>query len=127
MPNEENLKPFTSEYQPDADRKSRKGIPNGSTIARMVLEMTYDTPDEVFKTLAVRYPGLKKRNTIEFIGALQQADKMIADRDTQAYKALHDRAYGAPKQEIETVISEGADLKVWTAEEYDAFEKFRAS
>lgn len=101
MPNPENLRPFTSENQPDTASKSRKGIPNGSTVARIVLSMAYETPADIHAKLVEIYPDLPKKTSIEFVGALQQAYKMINEKDTNAYKALHERAYGAPKQEIE--------------------------
>ena len=104
MPNPENLRPFTSENQPDTASKSRKGIPNGSTVARIVLSMAYETPSDIHANLLELYPDLPKKTSIEFVGALQQAHKMITERDTNAYKALHERAYGAPKQEIEQTV-----------------------
>jgi len=39
--------------------------------------------------------------TIEEMGTIIQADKMIRSKDSIAYRALMDSAYGAPKQEME--------------------------
>lgn len=41
MANEQNLKPkpFTSENQPPAERKSRKGIPNRATVFKKLLKL----------------------------------------------------------------------------------------
>jgi hypothetical protein len=77
------------------------GTKNRSTIAKKVLEMTAIYPDKVFEQLQKQYPEITKSMTIEEMGTIIQADKMIRQKDTVAYRAILDSAYGAPKQEVD--------------------------
>ena len=86
------------------------GTKNRSTIARKVLEMRALFADEMFDKLQQQYPEITKQMTVEEIGTVVQAHKMISEGDTNAYKALHDSAYGAPKQETETTINGGFNV-----------------
>lgn len=81
------------------------GIKNRSTIARKVLEMIAIYPDKVLEQLQKQYPEITKSITIEEMGTIIQADKMIRQKDTVAYRAILDSAYGAPKQEIDATIT----------------------
>lgn len=104
MPNAENLKPFKGG---DDDRRNIAGRPPGtknrSTIARKILEMKALYSDVDFKRLKELYPELEKSMTVEEMCTIIQVDKAIKDKDTTAYRALMDSAYGAPKHEVENM------------------------
>lgn len=104
MPNPENLKPF----KPGEDERRQNGRPlgakNRSTIAREILALTRKLPVGI----AMKHPDMPKSMTVEEIMTLVQIDKAIESEDTQAYKAVLDSAYGAPKQDI---VSDGEALK----------------
>ena len=74
----DNLKPFSKEYQP-LNNGRKKGTRNRSTIIRELLEL----------------------NDNELRMHQAQINKAIELRDTNAYKAVLDSAYGAPIQQIE--------------------------
>lgn len=101
MPNLENLKPFTSENQPPPESKSRKGIKNRSTIARLVLETAVKFPDELTAKVQELFPDFSKETTGEIAATYMQLVKAITDKDTAAYKALMDSAYGTTLPEEE--------------------------
>jgi hypothetical protein len=88
------------------------GIKNRSTIAKKVLEMTAIYPDKVFEQLQKQYPEITKSMTIEEMGTIIQADKMIRQKDTVAYRAILDSAYGAPKQEIDQTVTGHIAIKI---------------
>jgi hypothetical protein len=88
------------------------GIKNRSTVVRQVLEMTAVYPNAVFEQLQKQYPEITKKMSIEEMGTIIQADKMIRNKDTMSYRALMDSAYGAPKQEIDTAITGNIVLNV---------------
>jgi hypothetical protein len=88
------------------------GAKGRATIARQVLEMTAIYPDKVFEQLQKQYPEITKKMSIEEMGTIIQADKMIRNKDTMSYRALMDSAYGAPKQEIDTAITGNIVLNV---------------
>ena len=100
--------------------EGKSGNPSGrpvgargrATIARQVLEMTAIYPDKVFEQLQKQYPEITKKMSIEEMGTIIQADKMIRNKDTMSYRALMDSAYGAPKQEIDTAITGNIVLNV---------------
>lgn len=91
MPNEENLKKFTSEYQPEKNGRP-KGSRNRSTIARLWLETTQKAKNPI--------TGEEETLSQEDLGTLAMVKKM-RDGDVSAYKALMDSGYGAPVQQIE--------------------------
>jgi hypothetical protein len=91
MPNEENLKKFSSEYQPEKNGRP-KGSRNRSTIARIWLETTQKAKNPI--------TGVEEILTQEDLGTLAMVKKM-RDGDVSAYKALMDSGYGAPVQQIE--------------------------
>jgi len=91
MPNEENLKKFSSEYQPEKNGRP-KGSRNRSTIARLWLETTQKAKNPI--------TGVEEILTQEDLGTLAMVKKM-RDGDVSAYKALMDSGYGAPVQQIE--------------------------
>ena len=91
MPNEENLKKFSAEYQPEKNGRP-KGSRNRSTIARLWLETTQKAKNPI--------TGLEETLSQEDLGTLAMVKKM-RDGDVSAYKALMDSGYGAPVQQIE--------------------------
>lgn len=102
MPNPENLVNFK---EGEDERRNLEGRPvgakNRSTIARQVLAMRAVYPDKIFLKLKELYPEITKQMTIEEIGNIIIADKMIREADVSAYNALNDSAYGKAKQEID--------------------------
>jgi len=91
---------FSADYQPDSNGRP-KGVKNRSTIARKVLEMTALMPDDTFAQLKASFPNIEQRMTTEEIATLVMIGSAIAKKDVNAYKAIMDSAYGAPKQEVE--------------------------
>lgn len=89
---------FSSDYQPVSNGRT-PGVRNRSTVARKVLDMLITIPDSQYDELRVNFPDLAQQITIEDYITMQQA--VIATKETNAYKAIMDSAYGAPKQEIE--------------------------
>ena len=98
MSNLATLKPFSKDYQPDPKSKSRKGIPNRSTIAKRILAQPMSPPNDILNDLLMRYPSLDRAFTIEFILVVRLADRVVRFGDTKAYRLLMDRAYGKPKR-----------------------------
>lgn len=88
---------FSSDNQP-LNNGRPVGVRNRSTIARKILDMLITIPDETFTTLQANFPDIAKQVTIEEYITMQQA--VIATKETNAYKAIMDSAYGAPKQEV---------------------------
>jgi len=91
MPNEENLKKFSAEYQPEKNGRP-KGSRNRSTIARLWLETTQKAKNPI--------TGVEETLSQEDLGTLAMVKKM-RNGDVSAYKALMDSGYGAPVQQIE--------------------------
>ena len=91
MANEENLKKFSAEYQPEKNGRP-KGSRNRSTIARLWLETTQKAKNPI--------TGEEETLSQEDLGTLAMVKKM-RDGDVSAYKALMDSGYGAPVQQIE--------------------------
>ena len=91
MPNKENLKKFSAEYQPEKNGRP-KGSRNRSTIARLWLETTQKAKNPI--------TGVEETLSQEDLGTLAMVKKM-RDGDVSAYKALMDSGYGAPVQQIE--------------------------
>ena len=100
MAKEDNLKMFSSSYQPKKNGRP-KGSLNRATIAKRWLntlenvknpmngEMQFLTQEDIMTLSLVR----KARNG-----------------DVQAYKALMDSAYGAPKDTIDVTQNEGFSI-----------------
>jgi hypothetical protein len=91
MPKEDNLKKFSSEYQPEKNGRP-KGSKNRSTIARQWLETTQKAKNPI--------TGEEQILSQEDLGTLAMVKKM-REGDVSAYKQLMDSAYGAPIQQIE--------------------------
>lgn len=100
-------------------KPGQSGNPNGrpagaksrSTIARKVLEMVSILPDDIFKELKAKYPSIEKKMTVEEISTIVIANN-AAKGDTNSYKALMDSAYGAPKQEVDSVINGQININI---------------
>lgn len=91
MAKEDNLKMFSSEYQP-AKNGRPKGAKNRSTIARKWLEVN--------QSLKNPLTGESETMSQEDLMTLALIKK-AREGDVTAYKALMDSGYGAPLQQIE--------------------------
>lgn len=100
MANEHNLRNFEKGTSGNPAGRP-KGSPSRTSIARYVLAMAATPTPELLAALKAQYPNIDEPFTIELIGTLRLAKKMIDEGDVNAYRALLDSAYGAPKQEIE--------------------------
>jgi hypothetical protein len=98
MANEGNLKPFK---KGEDERRNVTGLNAGvkhrSTIARKWLEIEVNEKNPL--------TGLAEKLSYEDIITLAQIKKAKDEQDTNAYKALQDSAYGAPKQEIDQTVT----------------------
>lgn len=95
---------FTPDYQPENAGRP-KGVKNRSTIARKVLEMSAIMPEEMLEKLRDTFPGIEQRMTTEEIATIAIMGQAIAKGDYNAYKTIMDSAYGAPKQEVATTVT----------------------
>jgi hypothetical protein len=99
MPKPENVAPHKFKEGMSGNPKGRpKGSKNRSTIARTWLSASQVQKNPI--------SGKDEELTQEDIITLQQIHK-ARKGDTNAYKALLDSAYGAPKQDIEFVSDIG--------------------
>ena len=106
MAREDNLKKFTSEYQPEKNGRP-KGSKNRSTIAKKWLEVNQSLKNPI--------TGETEQLSQEDLMTLAQIKK-AREGDTGAYKALMDSAWGAPIQQIEQTNIE-TTLPEWMNEE----------
>ena len=120
MANPENLKNF-KKGQSGNPKGRAKGSRNRSTIAREMLALMSKQINPITDE--------EQELTHEEIITLAQVHKAMKDKDTNAYKALMDSAYGAPKQEIEsTNTNTNIDIQDWVegtnkgAKDMDNFE-----
>ena len=91
MPKEDNLKKFSSEYQPEKNGRP-KGSRNRSTIAKYWLEVNQNLKNPLTGDNEVM--SQEDLMTLALI-------KKAREGDVNAYKALMDSGYGAPLQQIE--------------------------
>lgn len=96
MAREDNLKMFSSEYQPKNNGRP-KGSKNRSTIARKWLEVN--------QSLKNPLTGDNETMSQEDLMTLALIKK-AREGDVSAYKALMDSGYGAPIQQVEQTILE---------------------
>jgi hypothetical protein len=96
MAKEDNLKKFSSEYQPEKNGRP-KGAKNRSTIAKYWLEVNQKLKNPL--TGAEETMSQEDLMTLALI-------KKAREGDVAAYKALMDSGYGAPIQQIEQTILE---------------------
>lgn len=103
MSNIENLKPFV---KGDDERRNVTGANAGSkhrsTIARKWLEIELNEINPL--------TGLAEKLSYEDLITLAQIKKAKDEQDTNAYKALQDSAYGAPKQETDVKHSGSVNI-----------------
>jgi hypothetical protein len=106
MANNENLKPFTSDYQPESNGRP-KGSLNRSTIAKKWLEVMESVKNPI--------TGENERLSQEDIMTLAVLKK-ARNGDVNAYKELLNNGYGLPTQKVdvkhEQPIFNGIDLDV---------------
>ena len=91
MAREDNLKKFTSEYQPEKNGRP-KGSKNRSTIAKYWLSIEQDLKNPL--------SGDTETMSQEDLMTLALIKK-AREGDVNAYKALMDSGYGAPVQQVE--------------------------
>lgn len=91
MAKEDNLKKFSSEYQPEKNGRP-KGAKNRSTIAKYWLEVNQKLKNPL--------TGTEETMSQEDLMTLALIKK-AREGDVAAYKALMDSGYGAPIQQIE--------------------------
>lgn len=107
MSNNDNLKEPWKEGESGNPNGRPKGSRNRSTIAREMLALMSKQINPITNE--------EQELTHEEIITLAQVHKAMKDKDTNAYKALMDSAYGAPKQEIDqtTTKKRGRNIN-WT-------------
>lgn len=88
------------------------GSRNRSTIAKRILEMNCVLPEEVFEKVKAIYPEIEQRMSAEEMATIVQITNAISKGDTNAYKAIMDSAYGAPKQELEGNFENNTPIQV---------------
>jgi len=91
MAREDNLKKFSSDYQPKKNGRP-KGSKNRSTIAKYWLEVNQKLKNPI--------TGENETMSQEDLMTLALIKK-AREGDVAAYKALMDSGYGAPVQQIE--------------------------
>ena len=96
MAREDNLKKFTSEYQPEKNGRP-KGSKNRSTIAKYWLSIEQDLKNPLSGDIETM--SQEDLMTLALI-------KKAREGDVNAYKALMDSGYGAPVQQVEQTIIE---------------------
>lgn len=106
MANEQNLKPFAIGDDPRRNIEGRpEGSKNRSTIARQVLEMQALLPMETLEALKEIYPDIANKMSAEEIATIVMVGNAISKGDVNAYKAVMDSAYGAPKVEVNSIVT----------------------
>ena len=100
---------FSDTVQPSSESKKsgwarRK---HGAELVRLILDRKYiGKQDGVLRKAVAEYFQVdEKEITVEQIMIFRQAEKAIAESDTAAFKAVIERAFGAPKQETELTLS----------------------
>ena len=113
MAREDNLKKFTSEYQPEKNGRP-KGSKNRSTIAKYWLSIEQDLKNPL--------SGDTETMSQEDLMTLALIKK-AREGDVNAYKALMDSGYGAPVQQIEQTNIELPFFDLNEPEENDSTSK----
>ena len=109
MAREDNLKKFSSEYQPEKNGRP-KGSKNRSTIAKYWLSIEQDLKNPL--------SGDTETMSQEDLMTLALIKK-AREGDVNAYKALMDSGYGAPVQQIEQTITEQPIFPDVSADDFD--------
>jgi hypothetical protein len=90
---------FSSENQPVSNGRP-VGVKNRSTIAKQILALQAKPDELVMAKINELHPEIMDRLTTEEVATIMIAGQAMLG-DVNAYKAIMDSAYGAPKQEIE--------------------------
>lgn len=93
MAKEDNLKPPWKKGETGNPVGRIKGSKNRATVARECLALLIKGENPL--------TGEEESITAEYLMTLKQIKKAIDSQDTNAYKAIMDSAFGAPKQEVE--------------------------
>jgi len=93
MANEENLNPQWKKGESGNPAGRPKGSPNRSTVARKWLALMLKEVNPL--------TGDLEEMSVEDLMTAKIMKKIFDDKDTNAYKAIMDSAFGAPKQEVE--------------------------
>jgi hypothetical protein len=109
MAREDNLKKFTSEYQPEKNGRP-KGSKNRSTIAKYWLEV-----NQKLKNPLTNQEETMSQEDLMTLALIKKA----REGDVAAYKALMDSGYGAPLQQIEQTILEQPIFPDVSADDFD--------
>jgi hypothetical protein len=110
--NDQNLKPV----QP-GEVRNPKGRPTGArnrkTLAKWIMTLAADEvlPESILVIMRAKYPNLKDMS-VEEIMLLAQVAKSIDKRDTFAFNAVMDTAYGRPSQALEVSGEGGGPIQV---------------
>lgn len=96
---------FNKKGQPAPEAKKAGWLrkKKGQELARAILELSFKGAknSELRKQMAEYYGITEAEITVEMMGLFRQAEKMIGKADTPAFKAVMERAHGAPQQQIE--------------------------
>lgn len=103
MANSQNLKPFTSENQPPAHKKSRKGIPNRATVFKRLLEIKVDVNDPE--------SGTKKKVTLYEAAALGLI-KAAMKGNPRAFQEIQDSLFGKLTEKHELSGEAGGPIPI---------------
>jgi hypothetical protein len=109
MAKEDNLKKFSSEYQPEKNGRP-KGAKNRSTIAKYWLEV-----NQKLKNPLTNQEETMSQEDLMTLALIKKA----REGDVAAYKALMDSGYGAPLQQIEQTILEQPIFPDVSADDFD--------
>mgnify|MGYP003628155712 FL=1 len=100
MAKEDNLKMFSSDYQP-----IKNGRPKGSLNRATIAKRWLNTIENVKNPVTGEDEFLSEEDIIT-LSIIRKARK----GDVQAYKALMDSAYGAPKDTIDITQNDGFSI-----------------
>jgi hypothetical protein len=100
MAKEDNLKMFSSTYQP-----KKNGRPKGSLNRATIVKRWLSTIENVKNPLTGENEHLTEEDIIT-LSIIRKA----RNGDVQAYKALLDSAYGSPKDSLNISSSEGLNI-----------------
>tara|TARA_R110002020_G_scaffold406742_1_gene616888 strand:+ start:858 stop:1196 length:339 start_codon:yes stop_codon:yes gene_type:complete len=100
MAKEDNLKMFSSSYQP-----KKNGRPKGSLNRATIAKRWLNTLENVKNPMSGEMQFLTQEDMMT-LSLVRKARK----GDVQAYKALMDSAYGAPKDTIDITQNEGFSI-----------------
>lgn len=98
-------KQFSSTNQPSTEARRRGKLKKkfAADLAQSILQMAFTgaVDGELKKKIALFFKVKEKDITIEMMMIFRQMEKAINRRDTMAFQAVMDRAYGKPKIMVE--------------------------